>query len=544
MFLLKQSTASQEVPVLLVDLIDGYSPETTITSPTITIAKTTGAFASANDGTWAEDASGWYTVQLDATDTATLGVLKLHVEKTGCRSFDDYGYVLPANVYDSLFSTDKLQVDVTQVEGSDATDQLKSVADTALSDQNLDHLMKTGDATLTNIVADSTALAHLMAIGADISDFDGSTDSLEALSDRAVTAGGGSETYTYAVTDSDTALPIEGVNVWISTDQAGSNVIAGTLTTNASGEAVFYLDDGSYYLWRQKSGYDPDTDNPVAITVSVGGSSTADTMTASSAGSGGPGTVYSCNSLVDQLIGELNQDRNASGGSVPNRLLNIVKESLRHVWSKRDWVWMLRRGTLTVTEGTGTADLPGDFREMRSWVLKDEDEDTILKLTANPARWEELRGEYKDTEEGSPEVGCIMQKTSETDKVEFEVILLPPLPNKDRSYRFVYTRLCPIDLAADHDDYKAAGDAIPMPEAFHELWHLHALWRAQRRFGKSELAKETKEDFDGCYEDVVKENNELLTTDPSVTRDGYNDLGALPGGGTGGPSQPRLDLTE
>jgi hypothetical protein len=104
MFYLKKSTAGQKVPVKLVDSVDGHTPKTGVTSPTIKIAKTTGAFANMNDGAWAEDAYGWYTVQFDATDSDTLGLIKLHVEKSGCRNFDDYGYVLthdittPANI--------------------------------------------------------------------------------------------------------------------------------------------------------------------------------------------------------------------------------------------------------------------------------------------------------------------------------------------------------------------------------------------------------------------------------------------------------------
>ena len=103
MFYLKQSTAAQEVPVLLVDETNGYSPELLIAAPTIEIAKTNGAFGAANDGAWAEDDYGWYTVQLDATDTNTLGVIKLHVEKAGCRNFDDHGYVLGADAFNFMF---------------------------------------------------------------------------------------------------------------------------------------------------------------------------------------------------------------------------------------------------------------------------------------------------------------------------------------------------------------------------------------------------------------------------------------------------------
>ncbi len=63
---------------------------------------------------------------------------------------------------------------------------INAEVDTALADINLDHLAKTGDATLTNIVADNTIFAHLMAIGADISDYSDATDSLEAQADRGV----------------------------------------------------------------------------------------------------------------------------------------------------------------------------------------------------------------------------------------------------------------------------------------------------------------------------------------------------------------------
>ena len=50
-------------------------------------------------------------------------------------------------------------------------------------------------------------------------------------------------------------VPIDGVEVWITTDIGGANVVAGTVSTDALGEADFMLDPGDYYVWRQKSGY-------------------------------------------------------------------------------------------------------------------------------------------------------------------------------------------------------------------------------------------------------------------------------------------------
>jgi hypothetical protein len=74
-------------------------------------------------------------------------------------------------------------------------------------------------------------------------------------------AGSGAVTWTYDVTDGSD--PIPGVGVWVSTDLAGSNVIAGTLTTDANGRVTFFLDAGTYYFWSQKSGFNftnPDTE--------------------------------------------------------------------------------------------------------------------------------------------------------------------------------------------------------------------------------------------------------------------------------------------
>jgi hypothetical protein len=42
-------------------------------------------------------------------------------------------------------------------------------------------------------------------------------------------------------------------DVWITSDAAGANVVAGTLQTNSMGKATFMLDAGStYFLWAAK----------------------------------------------------------------------------------------------------------------------------------------------------------------------------------------------------------------------------------------------------------------------------------------------------
>ncbi len=74
--------------------------------------------------------------------------------------------------------------------------------------------------------------------------------------------------FTYTVTDSATLLPVEGVEVWFTTDVGGANVVW-TGVTDAFGVArdangaLPLLDAGTYSVWRQKSGFtavNPDTE--------------------------------------------------------------------------------------------------------------------------------------------------------------------------------------------------------------------------------------------------------------------------------------------
>lgn len=65
--------------------------------------------------------------------------------------------------------------------------------------------------------------------------------------------GRGSEPATVNV--SDGINPVQGVEVWITTDSAGLNLIAGTIYTDASGNVEFRLDPGTYYAWFNKAGF-------------------------------------------------------------------------------------------------------------------------------------------------------------------------------------------------------------------------------------------------------------------------------------------------
>jgi cell division septation protein DedD len=74
--------------------------------------------------------------------------------------------------------------------------------------------------------------------------------------------GSGATESTYTVTNSVDGLPIADVAVWVTTDAPGTNRVASGVT-DAFGVVTFWLDSGTYYLWREKSGWtfaNPDTE--------------------------------------------------------------------------------------------------------------------------------------------------------------------------------------------------------------------------------------------------------------------------------------------
>jgi len=115
---LRQSTAVTVKIGPFLDDIDGNTEETglTIAQADVRLSKNGGDFAQKNDtSSCTHDELGMYDCPLDATDTNTLGRLKLCVHKNGALSvWHDY-MVLTQNAYDALFGSDYLDVNIKQI---------------------------------------------------------------------------------------------------------------------------------------------------------------------------------------------------------------------------------------------------------------------------------------------------------------------------------------------------------------------------------------------------------------------------------------------
>jgi hypothetical protein len=124
---LRQSTASQSVLIgPFVDSTDGVTAETglTINAADIRLSANGGNMAAKNSLGGTHDEAGWYTITLDATDTATVGRLQLSVAVSGALPVFAEFQVLEEAVYDALFAsgaTGLLPANVTQVAGQTAS---------------------------------------------------------------------------------------------------------------------------------------------------------------------------------------------------------------------------------------------------------------------------------------------------------------------------------------------------------------------------------------------------------------------------------------
>lgn len=109
---LRQSTASQEVPLgYFVDSTDGNTEETalTIANTDIKVWKTGATtLANKNIGGGTHISNGIYYAVLDATDTDTIGPLRLFIHVSGALAVKVDCVVLDEAVYDALFGTTAL----------------------------------------------------------------------------------------------------------------------------------------------------------------------------------------------------------------------------------------------------------------------------------------------------------------------------------------------------------------------------------------------------------------------------------------------------
>jgi len=102
----------------------------------------------------------------------------------------------------------------------------------------------------------NSKLANLPTDPADESSLEAAITAAHATTDALISAitGGGLTEKTYTLTDDSTGLPLAGVQVWATTDEAGLNQVDITRTTNDAGQVTFRFNLAAgtpIYIWNR-----------------------------------------------------------------------------------------------------------------------------------------------------------------------------------------------------------------------------------------------------------------------------------------------------
>jgi len=201
---LRQSTAVTVKLGPFLNATDGVTAETglTIAQADVRLSKAGGDMAAKTDATTCtHDELGVYDCPLDATDTATVGRLRIDVAAAGALPVWQEYTVLPAAVYDALVSgTDRLGVDLQEVTAGAITDAALA-ADTDTYAARVDVIDDDGDTADRYVaiwycnsvpVTSGITLPTIQIVKA--------TDGTDLVAEVAMTEIGSTGAYTYAET--------------------------------------------------------------------------------------------------------------------------------------------------------------------------------------------------------------------------------------------------------------------------------------------------------------------------------------------------------
>lgn len=139
---LRQSTSLTMKAGPFVDSTDGDTDESalTISQGDVLLSKDNGDWAQKNNASAATYTSqGFYDVPFSTSDTGTLGPWKADIHVTGALHVWIYGMVIPAQLYDTWFGSDRQQVDVREMganvmtAAAMATDMVTEITDAILA---------------------------------------------------------------------------------------------------------------------------------------------------------------------------------------------------------------------------------------------------------------------------------------------------------------------------------------------------------------------------------------------------------------------------
>ena len=234
------------------------------------------------------------------------------------------------------------------------------------------------------------------------------------------------------------------------------------------------------------------------------------------------GKYWTRTTLANHLVGLLPMARNASGGSVPDRLDDIINETFAWLWECHPWEWRRTTTTLTTAANDQTLTLPADYHYLDQLTLIETSDNGGIKVTTdlgefNANRQANTTDGVVDT--GQPEIAfCEVDQTAS----EFRRLLrIIPAADGVYSYLAAYFKLAP---AMGPND-------VPMwPSFMFRVWKSLSQAIAQHDFDPNDEKWKSTYGFAKSQLDAAKNDNDKnLDTQAPEIRPGLDDFAAAMG---------------
>jgi len=229
---------------------------------------------------------------------------------------------------------------------------------------------------------------------------------------------------------------------------------------------------------------------------------------------GVPSVGWCTATLADQLRSEMDQNADAAGGRVPDRVMKITREQGRWLYKHEDWLFRRTPATLTISDGDTEEAMPADFKELDSRSMRPSG--TIggrLWWTQNASAWQaakDLLGH--DADPGAPRI-ALLYYTGGAWKARFW-----PEADAEYTYDYWYLKADPWTGAAPIADNIQLSPTY-WPDDFDVLWHALCAYVVYGKYRADDAWKSFKSEFQAKLLELVQENNETIANDLEPVQD-------------------------
>lgn len=210
--------------------------------------------------------------------------------------------------------------------------------------------------------------------------------------------------------------------------------------------------------------------------------------------------------LADQLRAEMDQNADAAGGAIPDRVAKIVREQGRWLFDYQDWLFRKTPGTLTVAAGATEVDMPADFKELDANTMRVTDDSSYrLVWTEDASAWQEAKSIIGANASAGYPRAAVLYRTNGAWKAK-----LWPAADKEYTYDFWYIKSSPWSGTSPIADNIHLAPNY-WTEDFDEGWYKLCAYHVLSRFRSDDSWKGFKSEFTAWLKAHDMENNETIS---------------------------------